>query len=83
MAGLSVIFLRVRQMKYWEIIADQLSKNGWSWGCSSQIDSLAAADLVSRFGGSRGEVHVYDATGATIERKIVIDGRGQYQKVRE
>ena len=36
-----------------------------------------------RFGGSRGEVHVYDATGATIERKIVIDGRGQYQKVRE
>ena len=36
-----------------------------------------------RFGGGRGEVHVYDATGATIERKIVIDGRGQYQKVRE
>jgi hypothetical protein len=36
-----------------------------------------------RFGGSSGEVHVYDATGATIERKIVIDRRGQYQKVRE
>jgi len=26
-------------MKYWEIIADQLSAAGWSWGCSSQIDS--------------------------------------------
>jgi len=23
-------------MKYWEIIADHLSKAGWSWGCSTQ-----------------------------------------------
>lgn len=22
-------------MKYWEIIADRLSKSGWSWGVSS------------------------------------------------
>jgi hypothetical protein len=26
-------------MKYWEIIADKLSKAGWSWGCVSVIDS--------------------------------------------
>jgi hypothetical protein len=26
-------------MKYWEIIADDLSKAGWSWGCVSTIDS--------------------------------------------
>jgi hypothetical protein len=26
-------------MKYWEIIADHIGKAGWSWGCSSQIDS--------------------------------------------
>jgi hypothetical protein len=26
-------------MKYWEIIADNLSKTGWSWGCVSAIDS--------------------------------------------
>ena len=26
-------------MKHWEIIADNLSEAGWSWGCSSQIDS--------------------------------------------
>jgi hypothetical protein len=26
-------------MKYWEIIADNLSKVGWSWGCVSAIDS--------------------------------------------
>jgi hypothetical protein len=26
-------------MKYWEIIADKLSKAGWSWGCVSAVDS--------------------------------------------
>jgi hypothetical protein len=26
-------------MKYWEIIADNLSKSGWSCGCVSAIDS--------------------------------------------
>jgi hypothetical protein len=26
-------------MKYWEIIADNLSKAGWSWGCASAVDS--------------------------------------------
>jgi hypothetical protein len=25
-------------MKYWEIIADNLSAAGWSWGCVSAID---------------------------------------------
>jgi hypothetical protein len=26
-------------MRYWETIADKLSKAGWSWGCMSAIDS--------------------------------------------
>jgi hypothetical protein len=26
-------------MKYWEIIADNLKKAGWSWGCVSAVDS--------------------------------------------
>jgi len=26
-------------VKYWEIIADNLSKAGWSWGCVSASDS--------------------------------------------
>src|SRR5437016_5000284 len=26
-------------MKYWETIADNLSKAGWSWGCVSAVDS--------------------------------------------
>ena len=25
-------------MKYWEIIADTLSKDGWTWGCTSGVD---------------------------------------------
>jgi hypothetical protein len=26
-------------MEYWEIIADNLSASGWSWGCVSAVDS--------------------------------------------
>jgi hypothetical protein len=26
-------------VKYWEIIADNLTKSGWSWGCVSAVDS--------------------------------------------
>jgi len=26
-------------LKNWEIIADNLSKAGWSWGCVSAIDA--------------------------------------------
>jgi hypothetical protein len=27
------------RVKYWEIIADNLNKTGWSWGCVSALDS--------------------------------------------
>jgi len=27
------------RVKYWQIIADNLSRAGWSWGCVSAIDS--------------------------------------------
>jgi hypothetical protein len=31
---------RIRRVKrYWEGIADNLSKAGWSWGCLSAVDS--------------------------------------------
>ena len=36
-----------------------------------------------RFGGRAGEAHIYDDVGASIERKIVIDGSGQYTKANE
>ena len=28
------------QMKNWEVIAGNLSKAGWSWGCVAAIDSI-------------------------------------------
>jgi len=31
--------LDVEALKYWEIIADNLSKTGWSWGCVAAMDS--------------------------------------------
>jgi hypothetical protein len=34
-----------RVKRYWEIIADNLSKAGWSWGCVSAIDFQRANDL--------------------------------------
>jgi hypothetical protein len=41
-------------MKHWEIIADNLSKAGWSWGGSSEIDPpgrvIFTADAYARDG---------------------------------
>jgi hypothetical protein len=34
-----------------------------------------------RFGGSAREVHVYDGSGEVVERKIAVEGRGQYPQV--
>jgi hypothetical protein len=33
-------------MKFWEIIADNLSKAGWSWGCVSTIDCGSSCMLM-------------------------------------
>jgi hypothetical protein len=29
----------IHRVKYWEIIADNLSKAGWSWGCVAAVDA--------------------------------------------
>ena len=34
-------------MKYWEIIADNLSKADWSWGCVSAVDSRGRTIFVA------------------------------------
>jgi hypothetical protein len=28
----------MRRVKFWEVIADNLKKAGWSWGCVSTVD---------------------------------------------
>jgi hypothetical protein len=37
----------IQRVKYWEIIADNLSKSGWSWGCVSAIDSLGRTTFIA------------------------------------
>jgi hypothetical protein len=39
--------VKIRGVKYWEIIADNLSKAGWSWGCVSAIDSCGRTIFVA------------------------------------
>jgi hypothetical protein len=35
------------RMKNWEVIADNLSKAGWNWGCVSTINSTGKTILVA------------------------------------
>ena len=57
-------------VKYWEIIADELSKDGWSWGCSSQIDQTGRTIFTAdahRPDGRRFLVHADEKLGAFLE----------------
>jgi hypothetical protein len=37
-----------KKVKYWEIIADRLSKSGWSWGCVAVINAAGRVEMVAR-----------------------------------
>ena len=37
------------RMRNWEVIADILSKAGWSWGCVSAIDSNGRTIGIAEF----------------------------------
>jgi hypothetical protein len=37
----------MHRVKYWEIIADNLSKAGWSWGCVATVDSRGRTIFVA------------------------------------
>jgi hypothetical protein len=50
--GLCSFFKLRAVLKYWEIIADNLSKAGWSWGCVSGVDS----NMSLRLGKLSGDV---------------------------
>ena len=41
-------------VKYWEIIADKLSKAGWSWGCVLAVESSGQTIFVAD--AYRGEI---------------------------
>ena len=57
-------------MKYWETIANNLSKAGWSWGCVSAIDSNGHTIFVADGhpdDGKRFVVHPDDKLTAFLE----------------
>jgi len=62
-------------VKYWEIIADNLSKAGWSWGCVSAIDSNGRTIWIAD--AHRGDekcfvVHADEKLTAFVELESVI-----------
>jgi hypothetical protein len=62
-------------MKYWEIIADNLSKAGWSCGCVSAIHSNARTIWIAdahRDGGRRSIVHADEKLTAFVELESAI-----------
>jgi hypothetical protein len=64
-----LIFRQV-PLKYWEIIADNFSKAGWSWGCVAVIDSNGRTIFVAdahRGDGKRFVVHADEKLTAFVE----------------
>ena len=62
-------------MKYWEIIADNLSKAGWSWGCVSAVDSNGRTIWVAyahRGDGKRLVVRAEEILTAFLEAERAI-----------
>jgi len=63
------------QMKYWEIIADNLSKAGWSWGCVSALDCEGRTIWIvdaHRDDGKRFVVRTDELLTAFVELKSAI-----------
>ena len=70
------------KMKYWEIIADNLSKAGWSWGCVSAIDSSRRTIWIAdahRDDGQRFVVHADEKLTAFVELKAATLHAGNVQ----
>jgi hypothetical protein len=58
------------QVRYWEIIDDNLSKAGWSWGCVAAVDSCGRTIFVAdkhRDDGKRYVVRANENLTAFIE----------------
>jgi hypothetical protein len=67
----------LQRVKYWEIIADNLSKAGWIRGCVSAIDSNGRTIWIAdahRDDGKRFVVRADEKLTAFIELESVIRG---------
>jgi hypothetical protein len=69
-------------VKYWEIIADNLSKAGWSWGCVSAVDSHGGTIFVAdahRDDGKRFVVRADEKLTEFVELEAAITCVGSWQ----
>jgi hypothetical protein len=67
-------------MNYWEIIADGLSKAGWSWGCVSAIDSSGRTIWIAephRADVKRFVVHADEKLTAFVELEMAMRAYGE------
>jgi hypothetical protein len=63
------------KVRYWEIIADNLSKAGWSWGCVATVDREGRTIFVAdahRGDGQRFVVHADEKLTAFLELARII-----------
>jgi hypothetical protein len=68
-------------LKYWEIIADNLSKAGWSWGWVAAIDSNGRTIWIvdaHRDDGKRFVVRADEMLAAFLELESVICACGKF-----
>ena len=68
------------RVKYWEILADNLSKAGWSWGCVSTVDSRKRIIFVAdahRGDGQRFIVRADEKLSAFVELESATRCRGE------
>ena len=66
-------------MDYWELIAEKLSKAGWSWGCVSAVDSRGRTIFVAdaHRDGQRFIVRADEKLTAFLELESAICARGE------
>jgi hypothetical protein len=60
----------IHRVKYWEIIADNLSEAGWSWACVATVDREARTIFVAdahRDDGKRFVVRAEEKLTAFVE----------------
>jgi len=56
-------------MRYWETIADKLSKAGWSWGCVSAIDSDGRTSWIADAHPDDGQLTMNAQIAVSIPRQ--------------